>query len=112
MNRRVYGLRAWLWQRLTAIYIAVFLLVFIAYLATGCVSGYPQWHQLFAATPMKVATLLFFAAVLLHAWVGVRDILIDYVRKLPLRLFLLSVVGLSLLACAAWVLQILLTVGV
>ena len=91
---------------------AIFLLVFILYLVFGGVSGYAQWRQLFAGSAMKVATLLFFAAVLLHAWVGVRDILIDYVHKLPVRLFLMSVVGLSLLACAAWVLQILLAVGI
>ena len=82
------------------------------YLGAGGVSDYLQWRQLFAGSAMKIGTLLFFAAVLLHAWVGVRDILIDYVHKLPARLFLLSVVGLSLLACAAWVLQILLAVGV
>ena len=110
MNRRVYGLRAWLWQRLTAIYIAVFLVVFAVCLAGGGVSSYQEWRQLFTGTFFRIATLLFFAAVLMHAWVGVRDMLIDYVRNLPLRLFLLSVVGLMLMACAVWVLQILLAV--
>jgi len=49
---------------------------------------------------------LFFAALLLHAWVGVRDVIIDYVRPFYLRFSLLMVVGGALLATLLWALRI------
>ncbi|CAK0751158.1 hypothetical protein CCP4SC76_2210002 [Gammaproteobacteria bacterium] len=36
--------------------------------------------------------------MLLHAWVGIRDVVIDYVPRLALRLLLLTLFGFLLLA--------------
>ena len=49
-------------------------------------------------------------AVLLHGWVGMRDVVRDYVRRLWLRLLLLSLIGLLLTGCGLWALHILLPV--
>jgi succinate dehydrogenase / fumarate reductase membrane anchor subunit len=59
---------------------------------------------------VALPTLLFFAGVLLHAWVGIRDVVIDYVHAAALRLCVLSLVGALLLVCGFWVADILLTV--
>jgi len=57
---------------------------------------------------MGTALLLFVVALLLHAWVGMRDILIDYVQPVALRVGLLAAVGLGLVACALWATVVLL----
>lgn len=57
---------------------------------------------------VSIATLVFFGALLLHAWVGIRDVVMDYVHTLALRVFALALLGFGLLAMAAWVGRILL----
>jgi succinate dehydrogenase / fumarate reductase membrane anchor subunit len=49
--------------------------------------------------------------LLLHVWVGLRDILMDYVHMLALRLSLTAVLLLSLVACGLWALRILWQAG-
>jgi succinate dehydrogenase / fumarate reductase membrane anchor subunit len=61
-----------------------------------------QW-QAWAAQPFAAAALLVLAAALFaHAWVGIRDVLLDYVRPFALRLSLLAAVAAGLLLLAAW----------
>jgi succinate dehydrogenase / fumarate reductase membrane anchor subunit len=57
---------------------------------------------------MAVATALAAAALLLHAWVGVRDVILDYVKPLPLRAGLLVLVALVLAAEGLWAARLLL----
>ena len=105
--RTATGLRAWLVQRVSAIYLAVFLVYAVAHLLVAPPAGYAEWHAWLGGPAMGVATLLFFVALLLHAWVGLRDILIDYVPVTALRVVLLSAVGLGLVACGLWAAQVL-----
>jgi succinate dehydrogenase / fumarate reductase membrane anchor subunit len=51
---------------------------------------------------MRVATMVFFAALLYHAWVGMRDIIMDYARPTSLRLLLQAAVGFALLGYLIW----------
>ena len=105
--RTATGLRAWLVQRVSAIYLAVFLVYAVAQLLVAPPAGYAEWHEWLGSPAMNVATLLFFVALLLHVWVGLRDILIDYVPVTTVRVALLSVVGLGLVACGLWAAQVL-----
>lgn len=59
---------------------------------------------------MSIAIVVFFAALLSHMWVGLRDVLLDYARPAGLRSFLLGVLGIGLLGTAAWVVWLLLQV--
>ena len=59
---------------------------------------------------VSIAVLVFFAALLSHIWVGLRDVLLDYARPAGLRHLLLGALGTSLFGAAAWVLWILLRV--
>jgi succinate dehydrogenase / fumarate reductase membrane anchor subunit len=69
--------------------------------------SYPVWKDLFAQGWMRVATLLFAASLAWHAWVGVRDILMDYVKPDGLR-FALQIATLLLIASyLGWTVQIL-----
>lgn len=111
MSWQVSGFRAWLLQRLTAVYIGVFILVATSWLLFNALSvTYQQWLAFFTSPFINVAVLLFFYATLLHAWVGMRDIIIDYVSSGSLRLVLLVLVALGLFVMTLWVSLLLLSV--
>ena len=108
MKRAVSGLRAWLLQRLSALVLLAYLAAALAVLAADAPRSHAQWQALMQAPAAALATLVAFAALLLHAWVGARDVLLDYVHPLPLRLTLLTVLAALLLASGAWVARALL----
>lgn len=102
-----YGLRDWLAQRITAAIMAVYTVIVLAVLITGAPIGYAVWADLFAQGWMRVATLLFAASLCWHAWVGMRDILMDYVKPAGARLTLEIVVLLVLAGYLGWTVQVL-----
>ena len=111
MNRVVtgahYGLRDWLAQRVTAVIMALYTAILVVVLLQAAPIGYAVWKDLFAQGWMRVATLLFAACFAWHAWVGVRDILMDYVKPDGLRLALQVGVLLTIAGYLGWTLQIL-----
>lgn len=102
-----YGLRDWLAQRITAAIMAVYTVIVLVVLITGTPISYAVWADLFAQGWMRVATLLFAASLVWHAWVGMRDILMDYVKPAGARLTLEIVVLLVLAGYLGWTVQIL-----
>jgi succinate dehydrogenase / fumarate reductase membrane anchor subunit len=74
---------------------------------TGPPISYSVWQQLFSQGWMRVATLLFAVSLGWHAWVGVRDIIMDYARHDGLRLGLEVITILVLAAYLGWTVQIL-----
>lgn len=101
-----YGLRDWLIQRVTAVVMAVYSLFLIGFFLTQSLT-FASWHGLFESLPVRLASLLFLFSVLIHAWVGMRDIFMDYVHSTVIRLALHVAVILALVAYAAWAVQIL-----
>ena len=102
-----YGLRDWLAQRVTAAIIAIYSVIAIVVVLSGKPFSYAVLQDLFAQGWMRVATLLFAVSVAWHAWVGMRDILMDYVKADGLRLALRIGVLLLLAAYVGWTIQIL-----
>jgi len=102
-----YGLRDWLAQRITAAIMALYSVIVLVVLLTGAPISYAVWSDLFAQGWMRVATLLFAASFAWHAWVGMRDILMDYVKPAGARLTLEIVVLLALAGYLGWTVQIL-----
>ena len=100
-----YGSRDWLAQRLTAVLMALFTLVLLAQLLFSGETGYDRWAGIFAAQWMKVLTFAVVVALAYHAWVGVRDIWMDYVKPVFLRIVLDLVTLAWLVGCAGWVVQ-------
>ena len=107
MSRPTHGLRDWLLQRAGAVYLACYLGYLMVHFFIQPVHDYEGWHAWLSRPAVRVATAGFFLAVLVHGWVGMRDIMLDYIRPLGLRLVALSLVGLVLGGCALWGLQIL-----
>jgi succinate dehydrogenase / fumarate reductase membrane anchor subunit len=102
-----YGLRSWLIQRVSAVVMTLYTLLFVLILIVAPPRHFGAWKALFASQPMKLATFLFLASLFAHAWVGVRDILMDYIKPTGWRLAAESAVILALVAYAGWALQIL-----
>jgi succinate dehydrogenase / fumarate reductase, membrane anchor subunit len=102
-----YGLTDWLVQRLTAVVMAVYTLILLAIAGYQGGIDYALWQALFANSAFRVVTLLFGLAMFWHAWIGMRDILMDYVKPVATRLALEVVVVALLIAYAGWSIQIL-----
>jgi len=102
-----YGLKEWIIQRATAIVMVVFTIVLLVdYCITGSAT-YEDWASLFSNQFMKLLTLLFFISLFYHAWIGIRDIWMDYIKPVSIRLTLQVLTVLYLVACAAYAVQIL-----
>jgi succinate dehydrogenase / fumarate reductase membrane anchor subunit len=102
-----YGLRDWLAQRITAVIMAIYSVIALIVVLSGVPLTYAVWKDLFAQGWMRVATLLFMASLAWHAWVGMRDILMDYIKPAGLRLALEVLVLLTVAAYLGWTIQIL-----
>jgi succinate dehydrogenase / fumarate reductase, membrane anchor subunit len=102
-----YGLLDWLAQRITAVVMGVYIAGFAVVWFATKPTTYDAWRGLFTQGWMRVATLIFIASLAWHAWVGVRDILMDYVHPAWLRLSLQVLTVLLLAVYAGWGIQIL-----
>lgn len=111
VNRTVvgahYGLKDWLAQRVTALVMAVYTIVIAVVWLAGGPFSYNTWKSLFSQGWMRFATLLFVISMLYHAWVGVRNIWMDYVKNTGLRLALEVATVLWLVGCGGWAVQVL-----
>ena len=110
MSRRASGLRAWLLQRISAIYIALFGLFFLLTMLFAAPESYQDWQRWIARPLISLTMVIFFIALATHAWVGIRDVIIDYVNALSIRLLLLSLVGVILLGSLSAAIMALLSV--
>ena len=102
-----YGLAGFIAQRVTAVVMALYALFLFGLLVVSRDFSYSGWAGLFAPLWMKVVTLLAIVALLYHAWIGVKDIWMDYVKPTGVRLALQVLTVLWLAFCAVWAVQIL-----
>jgi succinate dehydrogenase / fumarate reductase membrane anchor subunit len=103
-----YGVRDWLAQRVTGALMALFTLIVLARLVLGTGPiGYDRWAGLFAGQPMKMLTLATIVSLLYHVWVGMRDVWMDYVQPVGVRLVLQILTIVWLVGCAGWAVQVL-----
>jgi len=111
VNRAVtgahYGLRDWLAQRVTAVIMLLYTLLIVGLLLATPAIDHDAWRGLFAPQWMKLATLLCLLSLYFHAWVGMRNIFMDYVKHGGVRLALYALVIAALIVYAGWSVQIL-----
>ena len=106
MSRQASGLRAWVFQRITAVFLLLYFPYLILTLASSPPADHAQWIAWLSRPGVSIGLLLFFAALLLHAWVGFRDAVIDYVHPIAARVTVLSLLGFGLVACGLWALKV------
>lgn len=91
VNRNVvgagYGLRDWIMQRVTAVIMLVYTVALALFLLT-MPSGYEGWKAFFGQFWVQLLTQVSLIALFLHVWVGIRDLWMDYVKPVGVRLAL------------------------
>ena len=103
-----YGLRDWLSQRITGGLMALFTIILLAQMIfTRGPIGYDLWAGIFAAQWMKVLTFSVIVSLLYHVWVGMRDVWMDYVQPVGIRLAAQIFTIVWLVGCAGWAIQVL-----
>ena len=101
-----YGLKDWLAQRITAAVMAAYTIILLVCFFRANAFSYEGWAGLFAQQWFRVATFVTFLALFYHAWIGVRDIWMDYIKPVSVRITLQVATILWLIACAGWAAQI------
>jgi succinate dehydrogenase / fumarate reductase membrane anchor subunit len=108
MSGGLQGFNAWVLQRITAVLLvfASIALLFLVFFPPG--PSFNDWQD-WVGRPLTVISIaVFVIALIAHAWVGVRDVIVDYVHPHGLRLLALSMLGVYLLGNLVWSLWILL----
>lgn len=101
------GIRDWIIQRVTAVFLAGYTFFLLYFWLTHTNLPALDWQGLFSGLGMKVLTFLALVTLLIHAWIGIWTIITDYVHAYCIRMILLSVVGFSLVGYLGWGLVIL-----
>lgn len=102
-----YGLKDWMAQRATAVVMIVFTVVMAIGLIVQQPAGFEAWRAYMSQGWVRFASFLFVVALLYHAWVGVRDIWMDYCPPPGLRLFMHTLTIVLLTGYAGWAIQVL-----
>lgn len=101
-----YGTRDWLVQRASAAYMLFYTIVITAMVVSSDLRDFAAWQAFLAQEPLRIATLMFWIALLWHAWIGMRDVLMDYVHNTFVRLSGHIAVITFLLAMGLWAVRI------
>lgn len=96
------GFGHWLVQRISAVFLALVTLALALFFATSPPASYAEWTRVVGHPAVAVTLALYLGVMLLHAWVGVQDIVVDYIKPILLRLTALSIAAFLLLACGVW----------
>jgi succinate dehydrogenase / fumarate reductase membrane anchor subunit len=108
VRARPSGLAAWLVQRASAVYMLFFIVYLLVHFGFDPPDSFDSWSGWIASPGVRLATGAFFCALLAHAWVGVRDVILDYVRPAAARPLALAGLAVGWVFIAAWVARILL----
>ena len=107
MSYQAKGLQAWLYQRLTAAFMVLYILYFLVVIFITEQMTYQIWVEWFSHPLMNTATGLFFIHLAVHAWFGMRDVVLDYVPNDSFRLIVLACISFFLTIACLGMLRIL-----
>ena len=102
LTKRYPGMRAWLMQRLTALVMAVYSVIILLWIIVLHPAIYEDWLGFFQPLWFRIASWLFWISLSIHAWLGIRDVLKDYVPNVSVRMVLLKSVKAMLWTYLAW----------
>lgn len=78
------GVHDFILVRATAIVLTLYIIYMVGFFATSGELTYEVWIGFFASAFTKVFTLLALFSILIHAWIGMWQVLTDYVKPLAL----------------------------
>lgn len=102
-----YGVLDWLVQRISAVVMIAYALLVALVVVRMPQFDYWHWKSIWSVPMMRYCTALFLLSLYLHAWIGVRDIFMDYIKDAGLRLTLYAFTIIALVWYAGWSVQIL-----
>lgn len=97
-----HGTRSWLLQRLTAVYIAGFIVLAAIYFSLKPIADFAAWQALWSAPQWRVAVGVLIGSVLVHSWLGLRSVWMDYLAPTWLRFSVSMLTALGLVLLALW----------
>jgi len=90
------GVHDFILVRATAIVLTLYIIYMVGFFAINSDVNFEVWTGFFSSTFTKVFTLLALFSILIHAWIGMWQVLTDYVKSLALRLTLQLVIVIAL----------------
>lgn len=100
------GLHDWLWQRVSAVVIAAYVLFMGGFFATHPGLVYADWLALFQNTAVKLFTLVFLVGLSAHAWIGLWTVATDYIKPVKVRFVFQSAVIIASVMYFLWGVQV------
>jgi succinate dehydrogenase / fumarate reductase membrane anchor subunit len=79
------GVHDFILIRATALIMAAYSIFMLGFFICTPEVTFELWQGLFANMAMKVFTILTIIAVLFHAWIGIWQVLTDYVKNIKVR---------------------------
>lgn len=80
------GVHDFILVRATAIVLTLYIIYMIGFFSTSGTLTWEIWSGFFGSAFTKVFTLLALFSILIHAWIGMWQVLTDYVKPLAIRL--------------------------
>jgi succinate dehydrogenase / fumarate reductase, membrane anchor subunit len=96
------GLRPWIVQRISAVFIAVYIIYFALTVLFANPLSIENWATWVAWPANNIAMGLFIVALLWHAWIGIRDVILDYIPGVVTRMLVLTIVASILAGSGFW----------
>ncbi|MDH3327341.1 MAG: succinate dehydrogenase, hydrophobic membrane anchor protein [Gammaproteobacteria bacterium] len=106
MSWRAGGIRPWIVQRLSAVAMAIILCAFTLSVAMSAPENFQDWQDFIGGSIWNTAIILFWVSLFVHAWVGIRDVIMDYIHHDGLRFTILAFFAFFLISMTIWMLKI------
>ena len=89
------GTHDFIWVRVTAVLMTLYTIYLLAFFVSAPVITYEVWTGFWQATFNKVFTMLALLSILIHGWIGMWQVLTDYIKppllRASLQFFLVTV---------------------
>ena len=102
MSAPYAGLNTWVLQRFSAIFLLFYIIYLLAVLLLAPPTSHAELKQWVASPWVSVSLTVFFTLLVVHIWVGLRDVVLDYLANAALRISVLAVIALLLLGSLFW----------
>jgi len=102
LTKKYPGMRQWLSQRLSAVYLAGYSVLFLIMLIIQKPSNYDAWVLFFSPYWWRFLSILFFVCLTMHAWLGVSNVFKDYIFNLTVRSYLQLLAEIVLIVELIW----------
>lgn len=96
------GIHDWLLLRAAAMIMTLYVFYILAFIVMSGPLTFDIWRGFFASSFTKVFTLLTLFSILVHGWIGMWQVLTDYIKPLALRMMLQLVIVVALLVYAIY----------